>query len=197
MKRPRALWFPLYGLSLVLLAGCATSPISKDLRQQARPLTLGQVNTNPGHYTGTVVIWGGTILQTVNDTNGASIYILKLPLDCDQRPRPYEFPGGRFIAHRATFIDPEVFHKGRLITVAGTLAGARTEPFQKTHYTYPVVNIEQLHLWHPRPFSYYYPSWYWGWGGAPLGWDWGWYAPNWGWGWYGPGWDGWHWDYPW
>ena len=67
-------------------SGCATNPISKTLRQQARPVRLAEVQAHPAPYIGSVVIWGGRILQTVNATNGASIYVLKLPLYNDARP---------------------------------------------------------------------------------------------------------------
>ncbi len=71
----------LVGTLLVTLSGCASYPVSKNLRQQAKPLTLAQVAANPGAYTGTIVIWGGRVIQTTNDANGGSLYVLQLPLD--------------------------------------------------------------------------------------------------------------------
>ena len=166
-------------------SGCATNPISKTLRQQARPVRLAEVQAHPAPYIGSVVIWGGRILQTVNATNGASIYVLKLPLYNDARPVRSAVSSGRFIAHGTGFIDPEVFKKGRLVTVAGQITGVEQRPLQSIQYTYPVVAIQELHVWQPMP---YYP--YWGWYGPGWGSSWGWYGPGWDsyWGWYGPGW---------
>jgi outer membrane lipoprotein len=183
-------------LLLALLSGCVTYPIARNLQQQARPLTLSQVVADPDACQGTMVIWGGRIIKTVNDVNGSAIYVLELPLGDDGQPLAYANTSGRFIASTKEFLDPEVYKRGELITVAGTVAGLESEPVQKTKYTYPVVTIKQTHLWpverryyynypggYPDGYWYgYYPDWYW----------WGWY-PGWGWGWgwnYGGDWDG-------
>ena len=194
MKTRTTIRILLLGTVLGLLSGCASYPISKGLRQEAKPLTLAQVNAHPHGYTDATVIWGGQIVTTVNSTNGGSIYVLKLPLNSDGRPSRYSISPGRFIAHRNGFIDPEIFRKGQLITVAGAITGVKTQPLQKSQYTYPVIGIEELHLWNRRPVTYYYsPAWYWGAYGPGLSWGWygpgwAWYGPGWAWGW-GPGWD--------
>ncbi|HWI57881.1 MAG TPA: Slp family lipoprotein, partial [Bacillota bacterium] len=131
----------LLGASLAVLSGCASYPVSKELRRQAKPLTLPQVASNPSNYTGTIVIWGGKVIQTVNDTNGGSLYVLQLPLDCYGTPEQPGVSTGRFIARSKDFIDPEVFRKGRLITVAGEVVGTETEPVQKIRFLYPVIGI--------------------------------------------------------
>jgi outer membrane lipoprotein len=172
----------LLGAVLVGFSGCVTYPISKDLRAQAKPVTLAQASASPAACTGTIVIWGGQVIQTVNDTNGGAIYVLELPLTSDERPVQHGVSAGRFIARSDKYIDPEVFKPGRLITVAGQLAGTATEPLQKTQYTYPMLSIKQLHLWQSVRTVYYYPAGYWGWYGPR--WHRGWYGPGWGWGWY-------------
>ena len=183
------------GLILVLLSGCVTYPIARNLQQQSKPLTLAQVTADPDASQGTIVIWGGRIIKTVNDANGSAIYVLELPLGGDGRPLAYANTSGRFIARSQEFLDPEVYKRGELITVAGAVAGLESGLVQKAKYTYPVVTIKQTHLWtverryyykgyydYPYGSGYgYYPSWYW----------WGWY-PGWGWGWgwyYGGDWD--------
>jgi len=183
------------GLILVLLSGCVTYPIAKNLQQQSKPLTLAQVTADPDACQGTIVIWGGRIIKTVNDVSGSAIYVLELPLGGDGQPLAYANTSGRFIARSKEFLDPEVYKRGVLVTVAGAVAGLESEPVQKAKYTYPVVTIKQTHLWtverryyyegyYDYPYGYgygYYPSWYW-WGGYPAwGWGWGWY--------YGGDWD--------
>jgi len=163
--------------------GCATPPIAKSLRQQARPLTLEQVAANPVAYRGVTVIWGGSIIDTVNDTNGGAVYVLELPLSGDEKPVLGGISSGRFIARSSRFLDPEMFPHGWPVTVAGKVQGQAIEPVQQTTYAYPVLTIEQICTWPPQetgPYYEYgpYPYWpYWGW------WWWGFY-PGWGWGWY-------------
>ena len=49
-----------------LVAGCAY-PISKELRQKAAAdLTFAMVLGNPDAYRGSIVIWGGHIIETRN-----------------------------------------------------------------------------------------------------------------------------------
>lgn len=172
------------GLVPVLLSGCVTYPIAKNLQQQAKPLTLSQVAANPGACQGTIVIWGGRIIKTVNEVNSSAIYVLQLPLDSSGKPRVDANTSGRFIASSPGFLDPEVYKPGRLITVAGAITGLESQPVQKAKYNYPVLDIKQIHLWPVERRYYYYPGWGWeyypyypGW------WYWGWY-PVWGWGWY-------------
>jgi outer membrane lipoprotein len=172
----------LMGLILVLLPGCVTYPIAKNLQQQAKPLTLSQVVADPGACQGTIVIWGGRIIKTVNDVNNSAIYVLELPLESSGEPQVQANTSGRFIASSKGFLDPEVYKPGRLVTVAGAVAGLESEPVQKTEYTYPVLDIKQIHLWPVERRYYYYPDEYW-YGYYPGWYWWGWY-PVWGWSWY-------------
>jgi outer membrane lipoprotein len=186
----------LFGIFLAAVSGCASYPVTKALRQQAKPLTLAQMAANPAAYTGTIVIWGGRIISAVNNTNGGSIYVLALPLTGHERPEASAYTIGRFIARGKGFLDPEVFRNGQLVTVAGEVSGVVKKPLQGVQYTYPLVTIRELHLWYVPGvyYPYYAPGWYRGWYGPR--WEWDWHGPGWGWswGWAGPGWEG---DYPW
>lgn len=167
--------------SLAMLTGCATYPISKDLREQSHPVTLRQVRDNPAAARGKSVIWGGRIIKTVNDTNGASLYVLALPLNHFEKPRTSVNSTGRFIARSTDFLDPQVLKQGKLVTIAGTVSDVEPHKVQKAQYQYPVLDIQQVHVW-PRVRKHY-----WGVG-------WGWYYPDDDWGYYsgwGPEW-GWH-----
>lgn len=190
----------LLGVVAVAVSGCATYPIAKNIRKQARPVTLSQALENPDTTQGKVVIWGGKIIKTVNNTNGSDIYVLKLPLARNEKPLAGANSAGRFIASSRGFLDPEIYKSGRFITVAGTIAEARTEPFQNIQYTYPVLDLKQSFVWpveptyyyYSYPPSYYYPGWYY------PGYYWGAYPP-WGVGfnWYfgGGDWDEGHWHH--
>ena len=184
MRTPWGKQILLLGLIPVLLSGCVTYPIAKNLQNQAKPLTLPQVVADPGACQGTIVIWGGRIIKTVNDVNSSAIYVLELPLESSGEPAVEANTSGRFIASSKGFLDPEVYKAGRLITVAGAVAGLETQPVQNTKYNYPVLDIKEIHLWPvERRYYYYYPDGYW-YGYYPGWYWWGWY-PAWGWGWGG------------
>lgn len=151
--------------AVVLFSGCVSYPISKALREEARPLSSEQVVSTPGKYIGTVVIWGGRVLATLNDSNGAAIYVLKLPLGRYERPERHQVFNGRFIVRTSKFIDPELLSGEKLIVVAGEITGVKNEPLQKIRYTYPVLSLKELCICYPRHcYSGY----------------WGWYGPGWG-----------------
>ena len=159
--------FMVVVLGLAALSGCASNPISENLRNQAQPLTFTQVKVNPQSTRYVVVIWGGRIINTINTTNGTEIYVLQLPLDSKERPNPDDTAStGRFIVLSPEFLDPAAYPRGHLITVAGRAQGVRTERLQNILYTYPVLSTEQIHLWTQRQRDYYYydvsPGWYWG-----------------------------------
>jgi outer membrane lipoprotein len=154
---------------LMAVIGCA-SPIAKTLRQEAAPgVTFPMVFKNPDAYQGETVIWGGSIIRTVNTKEGARIFILQTILGLRDKPEAADTSEGRFVAETDHFLDPLVYAKGRRITVAGRVAGKETIVHKKTEirYTYPLVQIEQLHLWKkpepPLP-PFYGPYWepYWG-----------------------------------
>ena len=185
----------LLALVAATLSGCVTYPVAKDLQQQARRVTLAQVREDPGAYQGTIVIWGGRIINITNDVNSSAMYVLCLPLDNGGRPVREAGSPGRFIASSKDFLDPEIYQSGRLVTIAGSIAGLESQPIQNSRYNYPVLDVKQIHLWPNEPRSYYYDYDY--------GPDWGWYYPYpaWGWGWWYPGWSigwyyrgGWDWD---
>ena len=175
MHRYRTLGF--LALPLLLL-GCASLPISKQLRTEAaKNVTFSMVLENPKAYVGTIVLWGGQIIKTVNLKEGTEIFLLETPLDSYERPEGGFSSRGRFIAKDSNFLDPAVYKKNRWITLAGEVIGEKTEALGKTEYTYPVVAVKQLHLW-KRPlyyYPYYNPYYYW------YGPYWDWDAPYWDW----------------
>ncbi len=166
----------LVGLLLLLLSGCAY-PISKELRQEAKGSpTFAMILQNPTAYTGSVVIWGGSIIQTLNTKEGTEILVLETRLDYEERPEGRRYSQGRFVAKSAAYLDPEVYKPGKRLTVAGEIIGKEVKPLGNTEYTYPVVMIKEIHLWRKRVvYAYPYPSYWYGpgwWGPWPYGYWW-------------------------
>lgn len=170
---------------IILIPGCA-HVISKDLRDNVDPsLTFDQVYQDPNAYKGKFVVWGGEIIQTINQKDGTTqIEVFQRPLGYREEPVLTLPPGGRFLVLVNRFLDPYLYHQGRKITVAGEIQGEDIRSIGGMSYRYPLLSGKQIYLWEdyyyqPYPYYYYYPWW-----------DYPWYPP-WGYTWYP--WSG----YPW
>lgn len=161
--------------AVALLAACATVP---------KPLegTYTDISTSSaqqGGAGGTRVRWGGEIIKTEPGPQETCFYLLSRPLDAQARPRSGRSDDdkqqGRFVACRAGFYDPEVFTRGRELTVTGTLHGIVSQKVGDFDYAYPRVEADVVYLWPRRPAVVNYPP--------------GFYDPFWGPGWgpWGPG----------
>ncbi len=165
-------------LSLFVASGCA-HVISPEVRQaMKRDLSFPLVLQDPDSFQGEMVIWGGVIIETQNLTNGTSLTLLEAPLDSQGFPEDAEHSRGRFMARTSAYLDPEVYQKGRKVTVAGEVVGKEVRALGETQYRYPVLSVRELHLWKEpeRVYGWPYGPYYWG---PPLWyWDWWWY-PHW------------------
>jgi outer membrane lipoprotein len=165
------------------LVGCA-HVISADLREKSRSdLIFSSVLHNPDGYRGETVVWGGKIIETVNQEGSTAIKVLQMPLDHYGMPIHEERSAGRFIAKATGYLDNQIYRSGRWVTVGGQVVGQEVLPLGESQYAYPVLAVKEIHLWmEPRypyyrdyPYGYGYPYWY----GYPHGY--GWYSyPYWG-----------------
>jgi outer membrane lipoprotein len=156
-------------LLFIFLSGCL--PISKQLRAQAdKTLTFQQVLKNPEAYKDKIVIWGGEVVETINQNDGTTlIIVLQRPLDWTEEPE-FRRSEGRFIILVEGYIDPYVFRRGRRITVAGEILGKKVMRLGELEYPYPHLLSKQIYLWgeyyyypypypYPYPYYWYYPYW--------------------------------------
>ena len=162
-------------LFILLFSGCV-HVISKDLRTKSDPtLTLGQVRKNPNAYKEKLVVWGGEIIDTVNQSDGTTqIEVFQKPLGWRGEPKDTVASEGRFLAIADKDLDPYIYRRGKKITVAGEIIGEKIKPLGEMEYRYPVLSGKQIYLWpqyyyYSYPYPYYYndPWWgypYWGWG---------------------------------
>jgi outer membrane lipoprotein len=159
----RASFFIFGVLLFTLLQGCL--PISKQLRAQAdKTLTFQQVFQNPEAYKGQVVIWGGEVVETINQKDGTTlVVVLQRSLDWMEEPK-FERSEGRFIIFVEGYVDPYVFRRGRRITVAGEIQGRKVMRLGELEYPYPLLLSKQIYLWgdyYYYPYRpYYYPWWF-------------------------------------
>ncbi|MBM4338193.1 MAG: Slp/YeaY family lipoprotein [Deltaproteobacteria bacterium] len=161
------LLFPLF-----LMMGCA-HVISKDLRIKTDPsVTFSQVSQDPNQYKGKLVVWGGEIIEAINQKDGTTqIEVFQKPLD--RRGEPYETSAseGRFLVLVDKYLDSYLFRRGKKITVAGEILGEKIKPIGEMEYRYPLLSGKQIYLW-PEYYTYpiyYYDPW-WGHPYYPYGW---------------------------
>ena len=132
---------------LASLAACATAPVP--LKGEFSTLVPSVAVAD--NHSGERVRWGGEIIKVSPSENETCFEILSRELDASARPRKRDNSDGRFIACRAGFYDPEVFTKGRELTVVGNLDGSEVGRVGQFDYTYPKVAAEAVYLWPPRP----------------------------------------------
>jgi outer membrane lipoprotein len=139
-------------LLLIVFSGC--TPISKELRAQTdRTLSFQQVFQNPEAHKNKIVIWGGEIIETLNQKDGTTlIVILQRPLDWMEEPK-FQRSDGRFIILVEGYVDPYVFRRGRRITAAGEILGRKVMRLGELEYPYPLLRSKQIYLW-----GEYYPN---------------------------------------
>jgi outer membrane lipoprotein len=122
------------------------------------------VHQDPEAYRGEVVIWGGVIIETVNQPEGTLVTLLETPLDSMGFPNDAEYSRGRFMVRTAKYLDPEVYRKGVKLTLVASVAGKEVRTLGETQYQYAILWPRELHIWKERAPYYYYPPWrfYWG-----------------------------------
>jgi len=152
--------------SFILLHACIPV-ISKDLKANVDPsLTFNKVHQNPIMFKGKFVIWGGEVIETVNQKDGTTlIEIFHRPLVWGDEPDVTLPSEGRFLIIADKYLDPYLFRKGKKITVAGEILGEKIKPVGEMNYRYPLISSKQIHLWpdshyYPYPADYFYPPWH-------------------------------------
>ena len=135
---------PLLALGL---GACATMP--QQLAGNYTTVTPDQARGSQAQ--GTTVRWGGRIIDTEPREAQTCFFVLAKTLDGQARPTTDEQSNGRFVACKDGFYDPEVYAKGRDLTVTGTLQGSMTRKVGEYDYSYPLVQTNVVYLWPKRP----------------------------------------------
>ncbi|MEH6453605.1 MAG: Slp family lipoprotein [Psychromonas sp.] len=133
----------------LLLTACSSSTIFET--QNINMNTTPQQLTSDTDFTeGTQVLWGGVIVSSENLKQVTQFEVLAYPLDSDQRPDTDQTAVGRFIATKQGYLEINEYQQGKQISISGTLQELRTGSIGETTYTYPVITINQLHLWQKK-----------------------------------------------
>lgn len=145
---PRISWSTVAASALLAttLSGCAPAPIytTTGSTTAATPAAVAQL---PAQFVGTQVVWGGRIVQVRNLADRSEIEILAYALDRSQRPQAGDVGSGRFVAQLSGYAEPLDYPAGALITVLGTVGGARAGKVGAADYVFPQVKVERAHVW--------------------------------------------------
>ncbi|MGD9330907.1 MAG: Slp family lipoprotein [Desulfobacterales bacterium] len=148
------------------LLGCRV--ISGAMMDEAlRDVHFSQLTQDPSAFRGQTVILGGHVIEVRNEAQETLMLILQTPLGFGQQPLPPDRSGGRFMVRHEGFLDPEVFAKGRTITVAGQVTGVTREAIDHDPYDYVILTAREIYLWERYedlyPYGYrspFYDPWY-------------------------------------
>jgi outer membrane lipoprotein len=153
-------------LALAALTSCASIPSREFQQEVGPPIAFQELLENGEAYKGRKVILGGHILETKNEPQAALISVLQAPLDSRNMPKAQDLSEGRFLVRVQEFMDPEIYSKGRKLTVGGTVSEVLEQPLGNRLYKYPVIEAVEFHLWpkerrYVRPYEPIYPYfWY-------------------------------------
>ncbi len=151
----------------LLAAGCAVAPSTPTLTNAGSRQTSGAVPVTPPAIStappgnlqlaavgrgamarGARVRWGGTIVALRNEPGWTRLEVLEHGLDAGGQPRADSPSAGRFMVRAAIPYEPRIYAEGRLITVAGVLAGT-AESSGPPSSSLPLVEASNIYLWGP------------------------------------------------
>ncbi len=162
----RHVW--LWSSCSAILAACVTAP--EPIRTPVGGPTVAMVLQNPERYAAALVRWGGTIVETENRKTETWLEIVARRLERNGRPLATGGTPGRFIAKVPGFLEPELYQRGRDITVVGKLTDSLTRAIGEYPYRFPVVAVAAHYLWETAPvyeplydFPYYWDPFYYPW----------------------------------
>lgn len=130
----------------LVLSGCAHVISRVNLEKADRSISIADLMQKPDKYKGKIVILGGDIIKTVNKSDGTWIEILQKKLDRRGSPSQGDETLGRFFVTHKGYLDPAIYAKGRLITVAGEVMGSKKLPLGEIEYNYPLIRGIEMHF---------------------------------------------------
>ncbi|MDP2167725.1 MAG: Slp family lipoprotein [Thermodesulfovibrionales bacterium] len=157
-------------LAATLLASCAPV-ISNEARMKALRIPFGTVQSDVEKYKDSPFLWGGTIVKATIVNAGTLVEVVQKPVNKYGEIIDKDVSGGRFLGLYSGHLDPQIYRKGRNITVTGRLTGSEERKIGDATYVFPVLEIKELYLWkeeiyYNNPYFYYfypypyYPPWH-------------------------------------
>lgn len=134
----------------MLLAACASGITSTTKKLVDYKGPFDALAKHPDGFNGRVVLVGGRILEVNAGPSFSEVVVLQHPLDgSSDRPRAEKGSSGRFIIQSGEFLDPEVYRRSYLVTVAGTVVGKAEKQVGAHAMTLPRIEVLESKLWVP------------------------------------------------
>ncbi len=153
----------LYAGVLLFVVSCASPAIRKEtLDRGLRNIPPSELVNNGPRYTGKLLVLGGIIAETRLTGDGTMVEAAYVPVD--KKGYPLETAGastGRFLAFSPKeqgLLDPLMYRQGKMITVAGVYTGTRAGTIGQMPYVFPVITIQELHLFTQEELRPSYPN---------------------------------------
>jgi outer membrane lipoprotein len=134
-------------LLITLSIGCATGISPKVRSQVTHTGTFSEVQKAPDSYIGKIVIFGGKILSSQASPSASELTVLHLRIDSRDRPKSGDQSEGRYIIQSDQFLDPAIYKKETLLTVAGSISGSEVRAIGGFEYVYPKLKAIEIKLW--------------------------------------------------
>ena len=161
LVRWASLW--LFIFFLAGLSGCM-HPISKGVRATVdKDRTFSAVIQDPEANVGSTVLWGGVIEKVFQEFGETKLIVSQAPLNSKGYPQT-EATDREFVAHTPQSLDPQTFHNGMKVTIAGEIDGVEGKELGPEGDPRPIVRVIEIHAWTESR---------WGWGSFRIsrGWE--------------------------
>jgi outer membrane lipoprotein len=146
---------------LPLLTSCATPVISPGLMGQARVnLPINDLTANPIPYENHLFVFAVKIAEIKVTPEGSQLEGVYVPVDEWGRPLNIRQPNARvraLLKQEYGLLDPLIYEKGRLVTIAATFKGLQPDRLEGMNYLFPYFHIVEIYLWERPLRRYYYP----------------------------------------
>ena len=153
----RTILILIFILSLTATVSCTV--ISRQVRSEAEsPVPFKKLIEDADQYSGRMVILGGYILETKNLASETILKVLQVPFRVGEEPDSRDLSQGRFMVYYKGFLDPEVYGKDRVITVAGKVLGSVVEKIGEERIQYLKIENREIYLWPEYDNRRPYPS---------------------------------------
>jgi len=158
-----------FTILFMALLTVSCSVMSRQVRQDAIPSpALATLIEQVDQYRGQTVILGGYLIDIQNTSDQTQLTLLQAPLKPGGKPGAKDRSGGRLIISTSQFLDPEIYTKGREVTVGGKITGSSIDEAKGAPFPYLKLTARELYLWpkyQKTPYRYRYPYddpfWYW------------------------------------
>ncbi|MCM2266114.1 MAG: Slp family lipoprotein [Desulfuromonadales bacterium] len=137
----------------VLVTGCG-APLGPEVRNQLDPdLDFAEVQAEPQRFQGKSLMLGGSIVSLKTDDEGSFLEILRWDLNRWGEPLALAEAGDRFLVYTPRQIDTDLYTRGRLVTLGGTLIGTADITTNERKESVLRFDLLGIHLW-DTPFRY-------------------------------------------